>query len=202
MERNCRIFLLSTDRWTQLREFRNRLETVVIIPRQIREEPSTVGQFKKYADVEGVILIADENLDVSRKLGVLCEGKGDEKVCYPGYMLLTPDKELVQYCILKNNEKLFEKTEKTQFSYPLTDEVMDALVDNLDVLMPIHNMVKRLKETYPRASFGTFVDNMIVLVQKEDEKENEEKKEKKSESIFKWRGWGDIFGEVLGGNLK
>ncbi len=197
VERNCRVFLLSTDPWTKVRDYRTFIENKVM-------RPTGTSQGSKLYDVEGVTFITDEQLYVSRKLGLLCEGKNNRKVCFPGYLLLTPDKELVQYCVIRNNKKLQERTDKTYFAYPVTDEVLDNLAECLDTLVPIYNMVRRLKDTYPRASFGTFIENMIILVQK-DEKEEEKmkkEKEKKRESIFKWRGWADIFGGVLAGNLK
>ncbi len=195
VERHCHIFLLSTDPWTRVREYRTLMENKVL-------RATGTSRLSRLYDVEGVTFVADEHAEAARKLGLLCEGEGrsGRRVCFPGYLLLTPDKELVQYCVIRNNRKLYEQQEKTFFAYPVTDEALDNLVDCLDTLVPIYSMVRRLKLTYPRASFGTFIENMIILVQK-DEKEEEEKKEK-AESIFKWRGWADIFGGVLGGNLQ
>ena len=185
-ERNCLVFLLSTDTWSLVRQYRNNIEN-----------KTSKATGKHTYDVEGVTFLVDQQGKLCKRLDVLCEpnsGSGYEPMCYPGYFLLTPDKELVQFCVLKDNTKMYERDDKTYFAYPINEEVVSKLLESLEALTPIYDVVKKLKVTYPRATFGTFMENMIRLVQSD--------KEDQKESIFKWRGWTDSFGGVLGGGLK
>ena len=112
------------------------------------------------------------------------------KMNYPGYFLMTPDKELVQSCVIKDSSRLYEKTEKTFFGYPFFHDVVQSLIDTVVTLKPVYEALERLKVEYPSATFGSFMQGMLHRI-KSEEKD-------KRESIFTWAGWAKAAEGVLG----
>ena len=124
---NCHVFLLSTDGfWKQ------------------RSLMDSIG------DPEGFLtLMTDPELVFSKKLGILCGAElvkgGHGPICYPAFFLLTPDKELVQFAVLRDPEHLVFKSRLTVFGYPYNDRVMDEILGVLVMMKPLYSYYSELK---------------------------------------------------------
>lgn len=82
---------------------------------------------------------------VSRIFRVLGEKDGNEDEmtgCYPAYFIFTPERELVQFCVLKNADK----TQEESFTYPITDRVVSEIDASLARLQTAYKMLKRLRD--------------------------------------------------------
>ncbi len=214
----CEIFFLSIDPWSKLKMLRNTLD-----PKEPSTTIGSAHPEDEVFEPKNVYFISDPRGRISGEkfFKVHCKrpehrdpkedlprkfqmhsgqqhqhhGGTFAQINYPGYFLLTPDKELVQTVVIRDSGKLFEKNAQVFFGYPITEQVVDTLLENLTSLSPVYEAVKRLKETYPKATFGTFMDDMIRRVKTQE-------KGAKHESLFKWKGWAKAAEGVLRGGIK
>jgi len=186
-EINCHIFILSTTPWSTVRRIRTQLET-----REGRPANS------KVYNADNVTFVVDEKPDatIAQKLGVHCKTKCGQKdaLCYPSYFLFSPDRQLLQFCVLKDNAKLYVGSEGPFFAYPVTADVMENILSCLKVLKTLHDFVQRAKERLPKAkvTFSELVENLPRLAQNAGEKPL-------------WSILSDVFGgggAPFGGNLN
>ncbi len=219
-ELSCEVFFLTIDFWSKLKTFRNTLERMdeeELRQTRLRNklDPTQHEEPDVPRDPKNIHFISDPKARISgpKYFNVFCEvpavegetgksGKSKKKegnpkagkMNYPGYFLLTPDKELVQTVVIRNSDQLFVKKGGLFFGYPVTEAVADAIVDNVATHKPIHEAVKRLRESgYKETTFGTFMDDMIRREKSEGEKK---------ESLFKWKGWAKAAEGVLLGGPK
>ena len=181
-ERNCKVFLFTTDTYSSVRESRTKVE--------------------EHLNSESITFLVDrEDLSISKKLGIYCEGKGDnaKPFCYPGYLIFTPDKELVQRIVIRDTNQLYINDAMTLFTYPIIPDAVGNMLTNLDELMPIYDIVLELRKTYPNANFGGVVDNIAENIKNE---KKQEEKDGKSESIFNWQSWANAFTKAMGEGLQ
>ncbi len=223
-EQHCDVLFLSLDPWSRLKAFRDTLDLSSLAPSRPRKPQNNnndggdaaaaaaAADAAEKEEPKNVYFISDPKGRISgeRYFKVFCknpeadDGTGkvfqvpnefEPGINYPGYFLLTPDKELVQTAVIKNSGQLFEKSGQVFFGYPITEEVADNLVETMSSLVPVYEAVDRLKENYPKATFGTFMDDMIRRVKTEEAGG-------KHESLFKWKGWARAAEGVLRGGIK